>query len=194
YGRAIARLHNLADGLPTLLRRPRIDFESIVERPIAAFESVVTHRLDAVAYAREVAEVLRPLISALPVAAPRYGLVHGDVIPSNVQVTPEGEVAVLDFDFCGYCWRAYDVATYLGEVAFWEAAAAAADAFLDGYGEVRPLREWELRMLPAFTAARHIQSLGTPAMNVNEWGSAYLSDCMIDTLIGAIRKSMTELT
>ncbi len=193
YGRAIAQLHVLVDALPTPLYRPRIDFESMVERPIEAFASVVTHRPDAVAYVREVAEILRPLISALQVDTPGYGLVHGDVIPSNAQVTPQGKVAVLDFDFCGYCWRAYDVATYLGEVRFWDASAAAADTFLDGYREVRALQEWELRVLPAFTAARHIHSLGTPAMNVNEWGSAYLSDRMIDALLGSLRQSMAEL-
>ncbi len=193
YGRAIARLHVRADELPTPLYRPRIDFESIVERSIDAFASVVTHRPDVVAYMHEVAEIVRPLISPLPTDMPGYGLVHGDVIPSNAQVTPQGEVALLDFDFCGYCWRAYDIATYLGEVKYWDASAAAADAFLDGYGAVRPLQEWELRALPAFAAARHIQSLGTPAMNVNEWGSAYLSDHMIDTLLGGLRQSMAEI-
>ena len=106
---------------------------------------------------------------------------------------PSGEVAVLDFDFCGPGWRAYDVATYLGEVRFWEAPASAAEAFLAGYEALRPLAEWERAALPLLEAARHIQAMGTPAMHVNEWGRAYLSDRMIDTLLEAIRQSVAEV-
>jgi Ser/Thr protein kinase RdoA (MazF antagonist) len=146
-----------------------------------------------VAYLREAAAALRPRIAALPAGQPYYGLVHGDVIPSNAQVTPEGEIALLDFDFCGYGWRVYDLATYRGEVRFWDAPPAAADAFLAGYEEVRPLESWERAAIPLFEAARHIHSLGTPALMVNEWGSAYLSDRMVDTLLTCVRASLAEL-
>jgi Ser/Thr protein kinase RdoA (MazF antagonist) len=118
--------------------------------------------------------------------------VHGDVIPSNAQVTPAGEVALLDFDFCGYGWRAYDVATYLGEVRFWDAPPAVAAAFLAGYQEIRQLAGWERAALPVLEAARHVFGLGIPALHVDEWGSAYLSDRMIDGLLGAIRQSLAE--
>ena len=115
YGRAIARVHVLADAYPVPLARPRCIAE-LLERPLAAFASVVAHRPADVAELRAGARVLARWIAALPTAAPGYGVVHGDVIPSNAQVTPAGEVTILDFDFCGYGWRAYDVATYLGEV------------------------------------------------------------------------------
>jgi hypothetical protein len=41
-------------------------------------------------------------------------------------------------------------------------------------------------------AARHAFGLGIPALHVDEWGSAYLSDRMIDVLLGAIRQSLAE--
>lgn len=187
YGRAIGQVHRLADTLPPVLNRPRIDVEQMLDRPLAAIASVVTHRPADVAFLREAAALLRPKIAALPTEAPYHGLIHGDVIPSNAQVTPEGEIGLLDFDFCGYGWRVYDLATYLGEVRFWRADPACADAFLAGYEEVRPLVDWERAAMPLFEVARHVQSLGTPAENVDEWGSAYLSDRMIDTLLDNIR-------
>ena len=192
YGRAIARVHVLADAYPVPLARPRIGIAELLERPLAAFASVVAHRPADVAELRAGARVLARWIAALPTAAPGYGVVHGDVIPSNAQVTPAGEVTILDFDFCGYGWRAYDVATYLGEVRSGSAAPAVAAAFLAGYEEVRPLAAWERAALPALEAARHVFGLGVPALHVDEWGSAYLSDGMIDALLGALRQSLRE--
>ena len=194
YGRAIGQMHRLADNLPSALNRPRIDVEQMLDRPLAAFASVVTHRPADVAFLREVAALLRPTIAALPTEPTQFGLVHGDVIPSNAQVTPEGEIGLLDFDFCGYGWRVYDLATYLGEVRFWRADPACADAFLAGYEEVRSLVDWERAAILLFEVARHVQSLGTPAENVNEWGSAYLSDRMIDTLLDNIRESLSAIS
>jgi Ser/Thr protein kinase RdoA (MazF antagonist) len=75
-------------------------------------------------------------------------------------------------------------------VRFWDASASVAEAFLAGYEEIRPLAVWERAALPVLQAARHIHGLGTPAMYVDLWGSAYLSDRMIDVLIGAIRQCM----
>jgi Ser/Thr protein kinase RdoA (MazF antagonist) len=178
---------------PSTLNRPRIRVAEILDRRLSAFTSVVTHRSDDVAYLRAAADLLARLIARLPVDAPGYGLVHGDVIPSNAQVMPSGEIAVRDFEFCGYGWRAYDIATYRGEVQFGEASASVADAFLAGYEEIRPLAAREQPALPVLQAARHVYSLGIPAMFVDQWGSSYLSDRMIDVLVGAIRQYMDEV-
>jgi Ser/Thr protein kinase RdoA (MazF antagonist) len=192
YGHAIARVHAITDALPAPLARPRIDVDELLFRPLASFAAVAEHRPADVAELSEVAARLARQIESFPIEPPFYGLVHGDVIPSNALVRPTGEVALLDFDFCGYGWRAYDVATYLGEVRFWNASPIVAEAFLTGYEEVRPLAEWERAALPIFEAARHIFSLGVPAAHVNEWGSSYLSDRMIDDLLGVLRRSLAH--
>ena len=192
YGRAIAHIHALTDAMPQTLARPPVDMEQMIDDPLRAFAAVVTDRLEDVAYLHEVTTLLHSRIATLPLEPPGFGLVHGDVIPSNAQVTPAGTIAVLDFDFCGDGWRAYDVATYLGEVRFWNAAPAAANEFLAGYEEVRTLLNWEREALPLFEAARHIHALGTPALHVNEWGRSYLSDRMIDILLDNIRACLAE--
>jgi Ser/Thr protein kinase RdoA (MazF antagonist) len=193
YGRAIARVHAIAEALPAPLTRPRIDIDELLLRPLAAFAGVAEHRPADVAELSEIAIRLARQIEAFPIETPGYGLVHGDVIPSNALVRETGDVALLDFDFCGYGWRAYDVATYLGEVRFWDASPAIAEGFVAGYEEIRPLERWERAALPIFESARHIFALGVPAAHVNEWGSSYLSDRMIDALLDVLRRSLTEV-
>ncbi len=117
-------------------------------------------------------------------------MVHGDVIRANAQVSADATVTVLDFDLCGPGWRAYDVASYLAVAG----TAEAQQAFLAGYQEIRPLGEAEIGWLPLFEAARHIFSLGIPAMNAHHWGSVALSDRNIDDALQSLRRCLTEIT
>ena len=107
-------------------------------------------------------------MAALPREAPGYGLVHGDVIPTNVLVGPDGALTLLDFDFCGPGWRAFDVATYLHVRSDERGGAASGPAFLSGYQEVRPLEDWERGGDPALRG-------GPRAVQARELGLALAS-------------------
>jgi len=192
YARVVARLHLLTNGLPWVGERPRWDFDLLVTRPIAAIERVIA-RPDDVAYLKAVATRLRPIIAGLPMDAPAYGLVHGDLIPSNALVGADGAVALIDFEFYGLGWRAYDLASYLIELRYWQAADGTAQAFLDEYQRIRPLAAWELAALPALEAVRTIFGLGVPAQHVDVWGSAYLTDRMVATMLDGVRHSMSRI-
>ena len=189
YGRAIARIHVRADTMPRSLPRPPNDFHCVVGQSVAAFGSIATHRPADVAFLRDAADLLRLRVDALPKNAPHYGMIHGDVIRANAQVSSDNTVTVLDFDLCGPGWRAYDVASYLAVAG----TAEAQQAFLSGYQEIRPLDEAEIGWLPLFEAARHIFSLGIPAMNAYHWGSVALSDENIGRSLDALRRCLLEV-
>lgn len=174
YGHIIAQIHTLADAMPQTLNRPPIDPEKLMAQSIAAFAAEVPDRQEDVAYLQKSAAILLPRIRALPKGKPYYGLVHGDVIRANAQVSDDGRVTVLDFDLCGFCWRAYDVASYLAVIRGLPEEQESEQAFLRGYQQIRPLDGVEKRALPVFEAIRAILSIGIPAMNVSHWGSAYL--------------------
>jgi Ser/Thr protein kinase RdoA (MazF antagonist) len=193
YGYTIAQIHTLTDDKADDLARPAIDFDLIITQSIKAFETVAVHRVDDTAYLYQVADIIKPKINALSTQKPYYGLVHGDVIPSNALVNSEGNIAVLDFDLSGLSWRIYDIASYLKEVRFWQAPEEASHAFLEGYEKVRPVTEDERETIPMFEVARCIFSLGFPAIRVNEWGSSYLADRMIDMLLQLIKQTMTQV-
>jgi Ser/Thr protein kinase RdoA (MazF antagonist) len=171
YGSLIARIHQLADGLPGSLARPVLDWDLLVDRSAAALEAIVTVQRDQVDLVHSAADALRLRMAGLPRQEPLFGLVHGDAIQANAQVANDGRVTVLDFDLCGYGWRAYDVASYLLAVS---GHPEQEQAFLAGYEVIRPLSAIERDMLPVLGAARAVFDIGVKAANVPHWGSAHL--------------------
>jgi Ser/Thr protein kinase RdoA (MazF antagonist) len=194
YGQAIAQLHTVADTMSRSLARPHINWPHLVEQPIAAFASAAMHRPEDVDYLRRVATILQPKLEALSREKPHYGLVHGDVIPSNALIGPSGDVTLLDFDFCGFGWRAYDVATFISETKYWKMQEEVSRAFLEGYQKIRSLAADEFASVPLLEAARNIFALGIPAMKVNEWGRRYFHDRIIDRLLDNIKANMEQIS
>lgn len=174
FGRAVAQIHTLADEMPFELARPANDWEMLVNQSVAAFDSVITARPEDKACLRQAAAALRPKMVALAREKPQYGMIHGDVIRANAQVSDDGQVTVLDFDGCGLGWRAYDIASYLFVIKGLPEQDESARAFLEGYQEIRPLTKVEQDTLPLFEAVRAIFDIGVKAANVYHWGSAYL--------------------
>jgi Ser/Thr protein kinase RdoA (MazF antagonist) len=191
-GQQLAHLHQVVDTLSYSLPRPFIDEQTMLTLPITAFETAL-QRSQEVVYLRQVANLLQPIFEQLPKHPPYYGLIHGDVSASNTLIMPDHRLALLDFDFAGWGWRIYDIATYLSDLAFFRADPASIQAFLAGYEHIRLLTDLERHALPAFEAARHIFSLGVPALHVNEWGSHSLSDRFVTTLLAHIQDRLTYL-
>ena len=119
-------------------------------------------------------------------------MIHGDVIRANALVADNGKVTVLDFDFCGFGWRAYDVASYLLTIRNTPQEPEFEKAFLEGYEEIRPLAREEKKALPLLEAIRAIFSIGTPAMNIEHWGSQYFYS-FVDNDLAALKRSMSRI-
>jgi Ser/Thr protein kinase RdoA (MazF antagonist) len=190
YGQIIARIHALSDLMPFRLNRPTLDFEKMIQDSVAIFEKEVFNRPDDRAYLRESAEFLQPRLGELRNGELSYGMIHGDVIRANALVADNGQVTVLDFDFCGFGWRAYDVASYLLTIRNTPQEREFEKAFLEGYEEIRPLASEEKKALALFEAIRAIFSIGTPAMNIEHWGSQYFY-AFVDNNLAALRRSMS---
>lgn len=189
YGHGIGQIHARSDTMSDNFTRPCNDFHCIVEQSLAALSPLLSHRAADMHYLREVAAIIQPKFNELPLAPPYYGMIHGDVIRANAQVADDGNVTILDFDLCGLGWRAYDVASYLAVAG----TDVAKQAFIQGYQEARKLSDNELDSLPVFEAARHIFSLGVPALNVHYWGRMSISDTMIDASLDSLKQCVAGL-
>jgi Ser/Thr protein kinase RdoA (MazF antagonist) len=156
YGLAVARMHAAMDMLPPRLARPRNDLARLLDEPLAALLPELAHRPADQAFLTELGERLTEGARGLPETAPCYGLCHCDLHKENVLFAPGGELTILDFDCCGYGWRAYELAVLFWSTRWLPQADAVRAAYLRGYGEVRALEPAELAALPSFVAIQDI--------------------------------------
>ena len=88
----------------------------------------------------------------------RFGLIHADMRLANLLVD-NGNVTLIDFDDCGFCWFMYDFAA---AVSFFEDSPKLPELrrrWLDGYTAVRPLSSSDVAMLDAMVLLRRMALL-----------------------------------
>jgi Ser/Thr protein kinase RdoA (MazF antagonist) len=187
YGCAIAQVHFFGDTFSTELARPDIDSHLLLDQPLEALDIVLAHRLGDIRYLHRISDMLKARLAPLSMKKPEYGLCHGDVDSSNALVSADGQITLLDFDFCGSGWRAFDIGCYFADKQFGNESQDLSQAFLAGYQEIRSLEEAEMMTIALFQAARTVWSLGIFAININEWGSFRLSDRFIKQMLDNIR-------
>ena len=81
-----------------------------------------------------------------------YGLVHGDMYPDNILIKGE-DIRIIDFEDCGFGYWLWDIAVALESNPWSDLWYRQRDAFLEGYTQVHPLPDSQLRYLDLFLAA-----------------------------------------
>ena len=104
------------------------------------------------------AEKLSEDITAFGKTPDRYGLSQSDLLPENLMVCDDG-LRIIDFDDSGYSWVMFDVATAFWDLTGSEYFEPCFGAFVEGFRELRELREEHLAMMPTFTLARMLSYL-----------------------------------
>lgn len=82
-------------------------------------------------------------MEAFDPGATGWGVIHGDVQGMNFHFDDEDRITFLDFDLCGYGWRAYEIAYYYTRIP-----KRLRGALISRYESVRPLSRAEHDMLP----------------------------------------------
>src|SRR5215213_3217194 len=134
FGALLARVHDVADAMPPITSRPALTVEELVDEPLEELLRAFGPRSSAGYVGRYAAEMVRPVIAALPTEPPAYGFCHGDPGTGNALVTSEKRITLLDFDFCGPAWRSHDLA-----VAMNDTPESDAKHLLAGYLEARAM-------------------------------------------------------
>jgi len=82
-----------------------------------------------------------------------YGLIHGDLgLEANVLFW-DGEARIIDFDDSGFGYYVFDLSIALEDSQKDQVQPQFREALLDGYTQVRPLPEDQLKYLDLFLAA-----------------------------------------
>jgi len=147
-GNMLAQLHR--HGRACAFRRERPDhlWWPVAFASVAALLPPATH--DELGAALLDASRTFAQVRALP-----QGVIHGDYFRDNVLVDGSGISAVLDFFHATQDVLAWDIAIALNDWAAGagEPDAGRAQAFIAGYGEIRPLETGEQAWLPALRRA-----------------------------------------
>ena len=194
FGAEVAKLHAAMDAFRSDHGRYHLDQSVLVDMPLAAIGRYATAEQEA-SYAKlcQLAQRLADYVSALELAAPAYGLLHGDIHDGNLNVASNGEFVLLDFDLCGFGWRAYELSNYYrgpddpkGERANWT-------ALLDGYETVRVLSQSERDALPIFAACRGLWDIGDLLRDAHMFGDAWASETVCKKALERVSAPLAQL-
>ena len=161
-GSLMGHLHQATAG--QLLARPTYTTDVLLTQAYAAAQTFFAAELPEMQYLRATSMRLAQVFALAGPAAAPTGAVHLDIWYDNMAITPQDEVTLFDFDFCGNGPAVLDVAYFCKQLFHIEADRqqyeAKAAHFLAGYTRVRALSAEELRLLPAAGAAVWLFYLG----------------------------------
>jgi Ser/Thr protein kinase RdoA (MazF antagonist) len=159
-GAEIARLHVAMDGFRSDRGRYHLDADLLVGMALTELRAIGAEQSAAYGEYERLALLVKDYLAGLDQDGPAYGLIHADIHPGNVLLAPTGEFTLIDFDHCGFGWRAYDLTNfYVGPGASDDARKEWA-ALLDGYESVRPFAPAERDAIPVLTACRGLWDAG----------------------------------
>jgi amicoumacin kinase len=102
----------------------------------------------------------------LPISPDAYGMIHDDLHFANFLILPGGQLAIIDFDDCGYGWFAIDVAMALFDVlvlynpsnesAKQQFALQFMENYLAGYRQEKALPPFWLNQLPHYLKLKEL--------------------------------------
>jgi Ser/Thr protein kinase RdoA (MazF antagonist) len=143
-GATVAAIDVVADSFQPSHPRHQMDLSTLLDRYLNRLGLDGQPASDIRSAYRHIREIRRRVASFDP-GPTGWGGVHGDVQELNFHFDDENRITFLDFDLCGYGWRAYEVAYYYTRIP-----KHLRGSFMRGYESVRPLSPAEHEMLPTF--------------------------------------------
>jgi Ser/Thr protein kinase RdoA (MazF antagonist) len=190
FGGALAAIHAAADTFHSSLACIHYDLETLLDRPIATLRPYLAHRLADWDYLVEVAEEIRAGVTKLLPHGLDWGIIHGDPLSANARITSDNQVTWYDFEFCGFGWRALDLAHAFASAQDHTNSASVWNAFLEGYRSKRPISETDLAAMPFLSAAADIWSMSINLVKGPIDGFECFDDRFFDSRFKWLRESV----
>jgi Ser/Thr protein kinase RdoA (MazF antagonist) len=191
-GETLAKLHLAMDGFTSHHSRFHLDEEFLINEPIRRLRKFPQIPEEDLAFLERLSESLRESIQELSRQTDEYGIIHGDFWWNNVHFE-QGKPSLIDFDFCGYGWRAYDIGSLRGTAKAFEYGLSeeVVHSFLRGYQFFRKLTEPELAAVAAFEKIRIIWAFGLWTASAEVHGTKWFYE-MFEWVFPNLRKLVEE--
>ncbi len=192
YGRAVAMVHAATNGFISKYSRFSLDLDHLLHSPMKVIQPILSCRLQDWEYLEKLYDRLVSALEALPLSNLEQGFCHGDFHGWNANIEEDGTVTFYDFDCGGSGWRAYDVAVFRWSAMLRDKGKERWELFLQGYREVKELKQLDLDAVPLFIGARHIWMMGVHAANGYDEGYGWLNDNYYDLQMKFLHRWETE--
>ncbi|WP_435355930.1 phosphotransferase [Emticicia sp. SJ17W-69] len=127
----------------------------------------------------------------------RSGAVHLDIWFDNLNIKPNGQITIFDFDFCGNGWLCLDIAYYILQVYSIEKNEAECqskiDSFLAGYESLTPISDEEKRILPMLGISLYFFYIGIQCQRFDNWSNTFLNELYLKRFINLLVKRYFEM-
>ena len=153
YGELLANVHSATEDLPINESRPLMNLEYLLHIPMNKIKPRLRGRL-MVAQLEELCLRIMPHLKEVEQHLGDWGFCHGDIYPNNACIN-NGRLTLFDFDFCGWGWRVYDLATYRWEARRQGVERVAWQPFIQAYCRIRPAAAEWLKFVGLFMILRH---------------------------------------
>ncbi|GHH99456.1 phosphotransferase [Neobacillus kokaensis] len=146
-GQIIAKLHLCSNNFVSKYSRYHLDIKTLIEDPLSIIEkNTYLYGLGNISFFKNHTNKLIDYINNLPIDVNSYGLIHGDLNPSNLYFSNKNGFSLFDFDHCGYGYRIHDLAVI--KLSFPDQVYK---AILNGYEEIRPLYTVEKNCIEVYS-------------------------------------------
>ncbi len=179
-GEMLARVHEIGDNLKAPLKRWTMGYDFMVEQTMHDLSSRLAHRPKDLAFLHKLAKRLRHMLEQPSAKTLDFGICHGDFHTHNIMLQPDGKIAIFDFDWCTYSWRAYDLASAWWSLKRLNKPDTAFKAMLRGYQRIRKLSAYERTVLAEFVMLRQFELLGFHLANRSHFGHGWLNEGYFD--------------
>ena len=171
-GQTVAAVHEISQSFTTPHSRPALDLPYLLDASIVAIEPFLEP--EERNYLQSLRAKLHRVLPELPKEAGVFGICLGDVNSSNFHINSDKHITLIDFDQCGYGYRAFEIAKFISSLQSFESKGRLAKAFIDGYQQVRRLQPEEIQAIPCFELVAIIWVMAIHVYNIDRIGSKYL--------------------
>jgi Ser/Thr protein kinase RdoA (MazF antagonist) len=191
-GTLMGQLHQRTVG--QTLARPTYTPEVLVSQSVATAQTFFAKDSPEMHYVQQIGTQLEAAFTQADAAAAPTGTVHLDIWYDNMAITPQDEITLFDFDFCGNRPAILDVAYFCKQLFHIEADKQQYEAkvahFLAAYTQVRDLSAAERQLLPAAGAAVWLFYLGVQVRRF-DWSNFFLSANYLKAYVGMMQSWLT---